>query len=317
MPRVSAFMSAVLLSALLTPPSVAIAENIEVRAAPVALRLDGGPDARAGRLLYRGGLALTSTDTRFGGLSGLRVDDDRMIAISDHGYRIEIGLRHDQDHRLSGIRDVTLKELRGPKGASLAELPGGNAEAIAADSAGGLVIAFEGRGRIWTYPPGGGAPKPMPALPGLEKAPRNEGIEALTRLADGRLLAVSEGLRERRGLAGWVGGAGGWQAVVWRNGEGFRPTGAATLPDGDVLVLERRVFPPAARLRLLASHLIRAGAVLDGVEIARLDGAMTFDNMEGIDARRGDGGETLIYLVSDDNYAFYQRTLLLMFQVID
>ena len=37
------------------------------------------------------------------------------------------------------------------------------------------------------------------------------------------------------------------------------------------------------------------------------------DNFEGIAARRGAAGESLIYLVSDDNFSDKQRTLLLMF----
>ena len=94
-----------------------------------------------------------------------------MIAVSDHGYRIDMRLAFGLDGRLIGIRDANLEVLRGPKGGSLAELPGGNAEAVAADAAGGLVIAFEGRPRILTYPAGGGAPKPMwtrlPSISGM------------------------------------------------------------------------------------------------------------------------------------------------------
>ena len=39
--------------------------------------------------------------------------------------------------------------------------------------------------------------------------------------------------------------------------------------------------------------------------------------MEGIDARRGPDGETLIWLISDDNYSFLQRTLLLLFRLVE
>jgi len=37
------------------------------------------------------------------------------------------------------------------------------------------------------------------------------------------------------------------------------------------------------------------------------------DNMEGIATRKGENGETLIYLISDDNFSSFQRTILLMF----
>ena len=38
--------------------------------------------------------------------------------------------------------------------------------------------------------------------------------------------------------------------------------------------------------------------------------------MEGIAVRRGAHGETLLYIISDDNYNALQRTVLMMFEVI-
>ena len=68
---------------------------------------------------------------------------------------------------------------------------------------------------------------------------------------------------------------------------------------------------------LLPVTAIKPDAVLDGVEIARLEGSLQVDNMEGIDARVGPGGETEIVIISDDNYSFLQRTLLLMFRLAE
>ena len=39
------------------------------------------------------------------------------------------------------------------------------------------------------------------------------------------------------------------------------------------------------------------------------------DNMEGLALRRGQNGETLLYMLSDNNYSGRQRTLLLMFEL--
>ena len=273
-----------------------------------------------GRLEYRGGLQLSSADTRFGGLSGLLVSADgrHLTAISDRGYWFEAALVYDRSGVLAGIDDAGVRELRAPNGKSVAHRPAGNAEGLAPAAGGkGVVVSFEMQPKLLLYPAGGGPPVRLRSPPGLEQAPRNEGIEALTRLADGRLMALTEGLRARGGTTGWVGGGRRWSTVTWRTGGGFQPTGATTLPDGDVLVLERRILPPGARVRLLKSADIAEGAVLDGNEIARFEGALTFDNMEGMDARLGDAAETLVYLVSDDNYSFLQRTLLLMFRLVE
>ena len=51
--------------------------------------------------------------------------------------------------------------------------------------------------------------------------------------------------------------------------------------------------------------------------IARLSNSLTIDNFEGIAARRNDAGETLIYILSDDNFSLLQRTLLFMFRLDD
>ncbi len=100
----------------------------------------------------------------------------------------------------------------------------------------------------------------------------------------------------------------------------FTPTGAARLPDGDVIVLERRftlLGGLAARLLRLEAAALRPGAALGGRELARLGPPLSVDNMEGIATRRGPGGETLIYLISDDNFHPLQRTLLLMFELAE
>ncbi len=105
--------------------------------------------------------------------------------------------------------------------------------------------------------------------------------------------------------------------MTYATSVGFKPTGATTLPGGDVLVLERRFPPIGARIRRLAKETIVPGAMLEGEVIARLEGSLTVDNMEGIDARRGPGGETLVYILSDDNDNPLQRTYLLMFELIE
>ncbi len=78
---------------------------------------------------------------------------------------------------------------------------------------------------------------------------------------------------------------GGW------GGEPFRPTSAADLPGGDVLVLERRFPPIGARvLRIARDDLGDATAggsprPLHPREIARFERPLTLDNFEGIAVR--------------------------------
>ena len=90
---------------------------------------------------------------------------------------------------------------------------------------------------------------------------------------------------------------------------------------GDVFVLEHRwslLAGTRVRIaRLGAADLAQAaaGATLVGQEIARLEAPLTVDNFEGIAIRRGSGGETLVYLISDDNFNPLQETLLMLFRL--
>ena len=295
------------------------ADAVGITSEPLALDA-WDPGRRAvGRLIHRGGVVLKSPDDRFGGLSALRISPDgaMMVAISDDGYRIEAALLYDARGDLIGVADARLTPIVRLDGKPLRGKKTRDAESLASDGAGGWVIGFEQVHRLWRYP-ATGLPRALPTPLGLEDAPANGGLEALTRLGDGRLLAISEKLRRDDVLVGWIGGETGWSSLGYVPDAGFDVSDAATLPDGNVMVLERSVGllgGYAARLATVPAGAIVPGARLRGSEIAVLRSPINVDNFEGVDARRGERGKTLIYLVSDDNYSLLQRTLLVLFEL--
>ena len=155
---------------------------------------------------------------------------------------------------------------------------------------------------------------------------RDWGAEALVRLADGRFLILSEMASPRPGLARamLLGGDPARPAthsapLFYRAPEGFRATDATLLPDGRLLVLNRRadwLEGVGAALVVIDPRTIRPGAVLDGREIARLEWPFIVDNMEGLSVTR-EGGRTIVWLASDDNFNPIQRTLLLKFALLE
>jgi hypothetical protein len=300
-------------------PAAAEPIAVEVRAVP----LDAAAPERTalGPLRYKGGIVIGSGDHRFGGLSGLTVsaDGDRFTAVADVGFWFTGRLIYDRDGRLVGVADTRIEPLLDAAGRPLTGRRHTDAEAIAADGDGGFIVAFEQRHRLMRFPrPGPGARgQPFPAPPGIEAAPANAGMEALTRLADGRLLALSEDFRTDDGAAvrGWIGPAP-WQPLSLRTSGGFVPTALAALPGGALLV-ERRFPFLAIRLRRLAAADVRAGARLDPPELARLEGSLNYDNFEAAASRIGADGEALLYLLSDDNRNPFQRTLLLYFALAE
>lgn len=114
--------------------------------------------------------------------------------------------------------------------------------------------------------------------------------------------------------AAWLGGAGGWARLTYVADADYRPTGLATLPDGDVIAIERRnpvLFAVGGRIVLIPRETIQPGAAIGGFELARLTPPLLNANFEGIAAWRDPAGAIRLLVISDDNFLAVQRTLLL------
>jgi hypothetical protein len=306
----------------------AASQTLHLVATPVAIDPNDAGHVNVGRLIYRGGLILQSSDARFGGWSDLHVSADglRVTAISDHGFWLDARLVYDASGRLASLAEPRMGALTDPNGRRVFS-PGNDAEGLTTAADGGFLVAFEHGHRIWHYPaaarPFALPPHPIPTPARLAMAPSNGGIEALLRLSDGRLLALVEDLRDGGENVGWVANGDAWEELHYRAAEDFKPTGLTELPEGtfaagDVIALERRLTFLSgwgARLVRLRRADIRPGAHLAGEELARLQLPLTVDNFEGVAAAKGPDGSVLLYLISDDNYTFLQRTLLMMFEL--
>ena len=275
-----------------------------------------------GRLIFRGGLTLRSRDRRFGGLSGLAVSADgaTMLAVSDAGWWVAGRLVHDAGGVLTGLADMVIARLRDPSGAPTRGKSQGDAEGLARAPDGGYVVSLESPHRLWRYPPGGAPWDSTPevlALPEDLSARGNAGVEALGYLGDGRLLVLCEGCRAGDDLRGWVMN-GDWRALIYPHDGFHRPSDLAVLGDGRVLVLERGFSlwrGIDARLMWAAPESLGPGRRARLDLIATIEQSELLDNFEGLAARVGPNGETLIYLVSDDNFNPLQQTLLLHFEL--
>eukprot|EP00854_Cymbomonas_tetramitiformis_P001392 gene1392-1994_t len=165
-----------------------------------------------------------------------------------------------------------------------------------------FLISFERRHRIWRYHLEGGGSGPMHALAqpvanvtdyilqaGCEE---NGGMEAIALLADGGLLVFCEkpppSTDAIHVVPGWVfdvqQGEAPQKLFLDCKEDGWYPTDLATLPGGDVLVLQRfysRAKGSAMRLRRLKQEDICDGVTLEGKLIAEFSAADGFaiDNM--------------------------------------
>jgi hypothetical protein len=303
-------------------PTAPVAAQSVMSATPIALDPDDETRTRVGSLDFLAGFVLHRKDDRFRELSGLAIDaaGRTLLAVTDEGDRVRIPLFHGPDGRITGFGYATLGPLPGDDGRPLDGRDGG-AEGLTPYGT-GFAVSFEDPNRVALYPDGLDAPSRILAGPAaLGRMPTNQGLEGIAGLPDGSLVGLVEGERGPGEHAGvLVAPDGSLARFVYRTEEDFKPTDIALLPDGSLLVLERRFQASnplgiAARLIRLAREAIAPGAVVEGREEAFFALPLSIDNFEGLAAREGPGGATLLYIVSDDNFNPLQRTILLQFRL--
>jgi len=153
----------------------------------------------------------------------------------------------------------------------------------------------------------------------------NHGIEALAMITAGRLkgtlVAFAERLTDRGGnLTGWLIGGPSPGTITLKPIEGFDITDAAALPDGGLVILERRFRYSEGikmRIRRVSAAELKPGAVIKGEVLLEATDSLNIDNMEAIGVHRRASGETIITLMSDDNFSPLQRTLIMQFTLPD
>jgi hypothetical protein len=311
--------------------SVAAPASIEVNARPIrSFDPSDRSRMRFGSLEFRSGLVLTSRFPGFGGLSGLRLDPkgERFISFSDKGTWFTGRIVY-QGREMTGLADVEAAPMLGADGKPITARGWFDSESIALDGA-FVYIGLERVNQVLRFDFSKGFTRSrgeVVALPAAAaRLPFNQGLEALVFVPKGlplagTLIAISERGLDAQGnlIAFLVGGPTPGQFSIRRT-EKFDVSDAMLLPSGELLVLERKfslVSGVGIRIRRIALASVAPGAVIDGPSIFTADLGYEIDNMEGIDAYVTPEGDTVLTLVSDDNFSIIQRTLLLQFTLVE
>jgi hypothetical protein len=269
-----------------------------------------------GPLRLLGFWRLTGSPHSFGGISSLLVDGDgRLTGLDDSGEWIAFGL----DGRMGRMSALP----RAPEQVSeLRRLQ--DTESVTRDPATGRIwVGFEAKQRICRYPAGFARVERCVLPPAMQDWPESGGAESLVRLGDGRFMAIGE-----RASAP----DGGHDVVLWAGDPvdpstpspahlsfhaptGYVPTDAIWLGGDRLLVLTRRMTVAdwfTAKLTLVRLPWLQAGAVLRGEVIASFVRPGPIDNLEALALSREKSGP-ILWIASDDNHLFLQRTLLFKF----
>ena len=330
----SALRSFVTLSLLIaaactgSPPIEPVAAApLEIHSQSVPFKLDDPQAREIGRLIWRGGISMKANSRNFGGWSDLVVSPDNrtLTSISDTGPWFTATIERDARGNLTGLSHAVIGPLRDLKGQPLVDKSWSDAEGMAALSDGSWLVSFEGHHRIWHYPTLDGTPTAINLPPGFGRQPGNGGVETLTVLRDGRIVAISEEYSLRPNtLVGWIGKPVGPDRYLWDMFEymkipNFNPTAIRELPDGSLVVLERAFdYVRGVRIRVMQfpGSALKPDSIVDGEELARLASPYAVDNLEGLAATTGEHDETLLWMIADDNFNPLQRKLLLLFELM-
>lgn len=323
----------VLLAGAAAPPPSAGFTPIELTAKPFSDFLVGEKQTRFGALEFRGGIDLNSSNRDFGSWSGIdfAADGKTFYAIADSGYWLRATLV-EKDGALVGIEQAAIAPMLDRNGTRLAGKRNSDAEAL-------RIVERNGRQTAWVSFEQVLAVAQFAASPGLALARRsdvrlpafvngirhNSGLEALAvapasgQLAGAVVVIAEKSLDAAGNHRGFILSGPAAGAFTIRRSDDFDVTDATFLPNGDLIVLERHfAFADGLgmRIRRIPGDTIRPGALLDGAVLIQSAEFEQIDNMEGIAARVGPNGETLLTLISDDNHSLLQRTILLQFAIV-
>jgi hypothetical protein len=311
-------------------PKTGLSEETAVTSRPISSFATDGNQKVFGKLQFVGGLEMNSDSGALGAWSSIRFYPDQIhfIGVLDTGHWITGAIERDARGALSGISQVDITSMLDKNGDDHNQKWKMDSEGVALRG-NQILVSFEQRHRVDVYPAGSFATSPplksLSILIPPKQLKTNLGLETLVVSPSngplkGAPLVVAERSLNKQGnhLAAVLEGPQKGIFAVKRNNP-FSITDGAFLPDGDLLLLERR-FGLAdgigTEIRRIKAQDIKPGATVDGPVIFSAGSGTQIDNMEGMDVIAGPGGDTRIILVSDDNHSLFQRNLMLEFRLL-
>jgi hypothetical protein len=304
--------------------------RIDVSAVPITTFEPRNPSrTRFGALEFRGGLVLSSNAKTFGGFSELHIDPDgsHFVSASDRGIWLRGRIVY-RDGKPAGIADAEMAPMLGADGRSLISHGWFDSESLT-ERDGMLYVGFERVEKIvrFNYRRDGltARGEPIPVPPDFKTLENNQSLECLAAppkgspLSDKLIVVTERSLDDAGNMRSFLLDGKNVERFTVKRHDDFDVSDCVVLPPGDLLLLERRFAllhgGLSMRIRRIPLASIKPGTVIDGTNLIEADLGYEIDNMEGIGVHRNASGETIITLISDDNFLPFQRTLLLQFAV--
>lgn len=295
-------------------------ETKDIPPAPVLIQSEAFPGLHEQDMSLTCGRLVSGTTLRgshhFGGISDFQVEDETAYLLSDTAGIFVADVVRSEQGWITGFDHVEGRHLYNQAGDILSKRQGDSESLLLIDDKQAL-ISLERDHRIATFDIHQGAwYEQEPIFTSKDPVLKdNNGIEGMARLADGRLIAMSEGKRKDGTAVVYTQKDEGWTERHYTPASSYEVTELATDPrTGDLFVLERafsRAKGARARLARVSADEAAHAEQLNGVELARLNFFHGVDNMEGMVVERTETGELRVHLISDDNFNEAQRTVIM------
>ena len=261
--------------------------------------------AGAERVAFAGAFTWASERPDMGGLSAILMREEGGSAwvLTDKGKAFDIRILRN-DARISGIevlQDAVLVEDAESEDALF------DSEGLAKGAGDTVYVSFEQDNLIVQHDLRTGINAPLDTPKAFRGMAENKGLEALAINDQGHLFTLAERPRTLgQGFAVWR-----WDGVSWAQPfhlsarDGFLAVSAEFGPDGQFYLLERKVTFLGFQSRLRRWSITPDGPQEETVLFTSRAGA--FANLEGLSIWQNGKGQTVLTMVSDDNFWPFMR----------
>ena len=313
------FLSLVFLSFFTNSLATELGTAVELKSIKINLFPTDLENISLNKLKFVSGIEIQSNHPDFGGLSGLIINEDKsLISVGDQGIWLTGKIKIDENGKLVEIINGRLGHLKGNENNPLYKLGKSYTDAESIETYNNkFIVSFERKHRILIFNDIFLHSEIFYDRIKYLDLPDNGGIEAMAPLKNNSIFLLSENLiHPDDKIAGYLLSDNKLKKVYVKKNGSFKPTDMSNLPDGNILLLERSFSPVrgvSARISVIKYGDLKPNSVILPFTLDTLKPPMVVDNFEGISFLKLNDGGYYIFILSDDNFNFLQKTLLYQF----
>ena len=313
------FLSLVFLSFFTNSLATELGTAVELKSIKINLFPTDLENISLNKLKFVSGIEIKSNHPDFGGLSGLIINEDKsLISVGDQGTWLTGKIKIDENGKLVEIINGRLGHLKDNENNRLYKLGKSYTDAESIEPYNNkFVVSFERKHRILIFNNIFLHSEIFYDRIKYLDLPDNGGIEAMAPLKNNSIFLLSENLiHPDDKIAGYLLSDNKLKKVYVKKNGSFKPTDMSNLPDGNILLLERSFSPVrgvSARISVIKYEDLKPNSVILPFTLDTLKPPMVVDNFEGISFLKLNDGGYYIFILSDDNFNFLQKTLLYQF----